>query len=247
MVPEGKIKMPELRKDYVTDDYVIIATERSKRPHDFIHKKEKKSPKSKCPFCPENENMVPKPIVDEIKDDKGKWMIRVIKNKFPAVKPKGNPEIQTHNKYYTFADAYGQHEVVIETPVHGKELEDLPLEHIEKVIEMYIKRLKEISKDKQIKYAALFKNRGKDAGASISHSHSQIIAYNLFPTKIQRKLDAVKKYDKCPYCEIIESEKNSDRRCYENKDFVAFTPYASSFPFELWYLPKRHFASIRLS
>ena len=239
--------MPELRKDYLLDRYVIIATERAKRPHDFVHKKDKKSPKSKCPFCPENEHMLPK-MVEEIKDESGNWIVRSVQNKYAAVSLEGDPKIKTHNKFFTFASAYGYHEVIIETPDHDAEMEDLPQDHVEKVIWMYINRIKALNDQPNIRYVSVFKNRGIVAGASISHSHSQLIAYNNLPTKVEEELKAFYDYfiqnESCPFCEIIEMEKSSDRRCFENDHFVAFTPYASRFPFEIWIFPKKHIPNI---
>ena len=239
--------MPELRKDYLLDRYVIIATERSQRPTDSIPKRDKPSAKTKCPFCPENEKML-LGVKEEIKGSDGNWLVRAVPNKYAAVSLEGEPKIQTHNKFFTFASAYGMHEVIIDTPDHNTEFEDLPQEHIEKVLEMYIRRIKALDGQPNIKYVALFKNRGVIAGASISHAHSQIIAYNALPTKVEEELKAFYDYfiknEACPFCEIINIEKGSYRRCFEDEHFVAFTPYASRFAFEIWIFPKRHIGNI---
>ncbi|MFH1506176.1 MAG: galactose-1-phosphate uridylyltransferase, partial [archaeon] len=239
--------MPELRKDYLLDRYVIIATERAKRPNEFKFKKDRRSPKTTCPFCPGNEHML-LGVNEEFKDAEGKWLVRAVPNKYAAVTLKGNPKIETHNKFFTFAAAYGFHEVIIETQDHTNELEDMSVNHVEKVLQMYMHRIKAMNDKPNIRYVSVFKNRGMVAGASISHSHSQVIAYNALPTQLEEELKSYYDYfiknESCPFCEIIEIEKNSDRRCYENDHFVAFTPYASRFPFEIWIFPKRHVSNI---
>jgi len=227
--------MGELRKDYVLDRWVIIATERGKRPHQFKHKTE--MPDVKDFFAPGNEHLCPPEIYR--KEKNGGWQIRVFPNKFPAVKPEGNSTIKTDNKFYTYADAVGKHEVIVETP-DNRQMWDLSIEEIKDVLEVYNLRINEILKIPGIKYVCVFKNHKREAGTSIIHSHSQVIAYDKVPRVVQEKINASKNHDSCPYCEIIEKEKDSERRCFENDNFVAFAPYASRFPFEVLILPKEH-------
>lgn len=238
--------MNELRKDYILDRYVIISKERSKRPLLICEKPPAADDRTKCPFDPGHEHML-FGIINEIKkgDD---WIIRVVPNKFSAVSLEGDPEIKTDNKFYTYASAYGFHEVIIETPDHETELEELPVEHIQGILKTFVWRIKELNDREHIKYVSLFKNRGLEAGASLKHSHSQIIAYNVKPSWISDELLKVYEYfvknESCPYCEIIEREKTSDRRAFENESFVAFAPYASRFPYEIWIFPKKHYSNI---
>ncbi|MBU0535716.1 MAG: galactose-1-phosphate uridylyltransferase [Nanoarchaeota archaeon] len=241
--------MGELRKDYILDRYVIIASERGKRPHQFA----KETAQPKCPtpdfFAPGNENMTPPEIMRVENDDpktkkRWPWKIRVFPNKFMAVKEDGNAEIKTDNQFYTFSDNFGKHEVIVETPDCSKQLWDLDISHIKQVIDVYCRRITEIRKIKGIKYVCIFKNNGKEAGTSIVHSHSQVIAYNKIPEIVRQKVEASKKYPICPYCSLINNEKQSFRRCFENHTFVAFAPYASRFPFEVLILPKAHVKDI---
>jgi UDPglucose--hexose-1-phosphate uridylyltransferase len=226
----------ELRKDYILDRYVLIAAARKKRPKQF--KEEAKENVEVCFFCPGNESLTP-PEIGRI-GTKKKWRIRWFPNKFPAVEEKGQIELRTDNRFYTFANAYGKHEVIVETPDHDKQLWDLKKNNIKDVLEVYISRIKELSKVNGIKYVCIFKNHGKDAGTSLVHSHTQIIAYNKIPQLIKEEAEAVKRFNSCPYCDIILSEKGSDRRCFENKNFVAFCPYASRYNYEIWIFPKQH-------
>ena len=234
--------MPELRKDYILDKYVIIAKERGKRPDQFVVSKEEKSDKKGCFFCPGNENKTP-PEISRIGTDK-KWEMRVFDNKFPAVGECGDIDFKTHNKFFTFAAAVGKHEVIVETSDHNKQLWDLSQKEIIELIKIYQFRINEISKLDTVKYVLVFKNHKQKAGTSIAHSHSQIIGYNLVPKIIEQKEEAILNYDECPYCEIIEIERKSDRKVFEADNAVCFTPYASSSPFEAWIFPKRHIIKI---
>lgn len=240
--------MNELRKDYLLDRWVIIATERAKRPHDFRTAPKEESSSKVCFFCPGNEHTTP-PEIYRVEED-GRWLIRVVPNKFPAVTHESSASsgIKTDNTFYTYASAYGRHEIIIETNEHGKELEDMPKEHIKKILETFILRISELMKDPEIGYVSVFKNKGKEAGASISHPHSQIIAYNGMPSVIKRELEASYRHyvlhKKCAFCDIIGREKKSYRCVFETQHTVAFTPYASRFPFEIRLFPQRHISGI---
>ncbi|MBW2984566.1 DUF4921 family protein, partial [Candidatus Woesearchaeota archaeon] len=121
-----------------------------------------------------------------------------------------------------------------------KQLWDLPKERIKQVFGVYRQRIDELSKSDNIKYVIIFKNHGRAAGTSLIHSHTQLAAIGIVPETIKEKVKAVKKYEHCPYCDIINIEKDSFRRCFENETMAAFTPYASRFNFEIWVFPKRH-------
>ncbi len=234
--------MPELRKDYILDKYVIIATERARRPDQFRSEDEGKSGDVACYFCPGNEDMTPPELFRTEKD--GSWQIRVFDNKFPAVQPEGDPELKTHDGFFTCADAVGRHEVIVETPDHGTQLWDLDPADIASLLRVYVMRTKEISGHEGVKYALVFKNHKKKAGTSIVHSHSQAIGYNLVPGLIKEKEAAVERFGSCPYCSIIDVERSGERRIAENGSCVSFAPYASSSAFEAWIFPKRHVLSV---
>jgi UDPglucose--hexose-1-phosphate uridylyltransferase len=239
--------MNELRKDYLLNRFVIISSQRGKRPDlvGSVKPAAKESHKDNCPFCPEHwQESIPS---YEGKKD-GKTIVRVIPNKFSAVSLEGNPEITTHNTFYTFAAAFGVHEVVIDTPEHDTEFESLSIEHVIEILKAYQQRILALRAIPGVRYVSIFKNRGKDAGASIPHAHSQVIAYNILPSWINEELMMHYKYiienGTCPYCAIIEKEKGSLRRIMENEHVVAFTPYASRFSYEAWIFPKNHRACI---
>ena len=229
----------ELRKDYVLDRYVIISEGRGKRPVQFREDIEEKDDKV-CYFCPGNESTTPK----EIGRIGSPWKIRVFQNKFAAVAEAGNPKIRTDNTFYTFADAYGRHEVVVETNDHKKQLWDLPKEDLVDVFNIYRQRINEISQRPNVEYVLIFKNHGRKGGTSLVHSHTQLASFSFIPSEISNKINATKKFTFCPYCEVIQREKDSSRRCFENDTFVAFAPYASRFNFEIWILPKQHLTNM---
>lgn len=227
------MKESEIRKDYFLDRYVIIAPKRNKRPHKIIRKDEDQL--QDCYFCPQ---IVDQPgrekVVQEVKED-GKWLIKVIENKFPA--------LSTDNYR-----AYGKQEVIIETPEHNKELHEFSLEHIVKVLDVYINRYRELKETKGIKYVLVFKNEGGKAGASIPHSHSQVIALPVIPPKLEEEAYAVddywEKHHSCPYCDIIKKESGTKRVIWEDEHLFVLAPYASESPYGAWFIPKRHIRSI---
>ena len=240
--------MIQLRKDYILYRWSYIASERGKRPQQVKENKvksKKKNKKDVCYFCPGSENLTP-PEIGRInnKSKKNEWQVRWFLNKFPAVDENLKKEIKTKNKFYTSGEAFGFHEIIVETPDHEKQLADLSVEEITEVLKVYVLRMKELSAKKGIKYVQIFKNSGAKAGTSLVHSHSQIIATNVISDLVQEKIDAVKKYKSCPYCEIIKSEEKSKRFIYANNDFVCFAPYAPRFNYEAWIFPKKHYKNI---
>ncbi len=237
--------MMELRKDYILDRWVVISENRGKRPHDFKQDKsiyaDDKGPEH-CFFCPGHEDQTP-PEWGRIGQGKG-WEVRWFKNKFPAVETRGNPEIQTHNHFFTFSDAYGHHEIIVETPHHDLQIWDFDEEKLVQILKVYANRIGELGGKPHIKYVSLFKNHGSWAGTSLIHSHSQAISLNIVPAEVQAKLDAVKQYDACPYCRIVDEEAKGIRKIIENDSCLAFTPYASRFNMEAWIFPKNHYCCL---
>jgi UDPglucose--hexose-1-phosphate uridylyltransferase len=236
----------ELRKDYILDRWIIIATGRGKRPEQFKSDEDiyanDPGPK-KCFFCPGNENMTPDEI-GRLDDGKGGWKLRWFPNKFAAVDMKGDPTIKTENTFYTYSAAYGDHEILVETNDHKKQLRDLSEEDITEILKVMRDRIEALIKKPGIKYVDIFKNEGLKAGTSIIHSHSQIISLNIIPTEVTAKIKAAKNFGSCPYCKIIESERNSERQVHEDDFTFTFTPYASRFNFEAWIFPKKHYGRL---
>jgi len=237
--------MHELRKDYLLDEWVIIATSRSQRPQHLKHKA-KRSPKSKCPFCPGHEDWTPKEIASYA-DKNGKWRKRVVPNKYPAVQTKGNIK-KVSRGFIKALTAFGAHEVIIETPDHNKDLADLSIEEIIELLQIYKERFLALSRKANIREITIFKNQGFSAGASLSHAHSQIIATNKVSERFGMELKAFREYKRknkaCPYCRIIKQELNSKRMVYNGNSFACFTPFASRAAYQLLVFPKKHRANI---
>ncbi|HTM68318.1 MAG TPA: DUF4931 domain-containing protein [Candidatus Binatia bacterium] len=223
-----KTPKSEIRKDYLQDKYVIIAPRRSRRPSSIICPacRDAAAPKD-CAFCPEHADKA-RSLMDLGSADG--WHIKVLANKYPAVS-KANPL------------AYGVQEVVIETPDHVLQFEELPVERIAEIMWAWAERTQAIAKDKRIKYVIVFKNTAQ-AGASILHSHSQIFATDFVPPHLADKARKALEYRHhngvCPYCDIMKKEMKGPRRVYADEHVVAFTPYASMHNYELWILPRRH-------
>ncbi|OQX91174.1 MAG: galactose-1-phosphate uridylyltransferase [candidate division Zixibacteria bacterium 4484_95] len=242
--------MPELRKDPIVGRWVIISTERGKRPTDFARTTKTKEPKL-CPFCPSNEASTP-PEIYAVRDNDSApntpgWSLRVIPNKFPALKIEGDLNREGEG-IFDKMNGIGAHEVIIETPDHMKDLVDLELGQIEKVIWAYRERILDLKKDPRFKYILIFKNQGEAAGASLEHAHSQLIATPILPKRVIEELDGSKRYyeykERCIYCDIIKQELKSKIRVVAYNDmYVAIEPFASRFPFETWILPRYHEAN----
>ena len=199
----------ELRKDYMLDRWVIINPKRGLRPHQFTHKKNPAKIKA-CFFCKGNEQLTPMEI-GRVGTEKH-WEIMWFMNKFPAVQSDGN-YLMKHSELFTHSDSYGWHEIIVETDEHNKQLFDLSKPHVLNLLKVYQDRIKYIREKEGIKYVALFKNHGPDAGTSIEHSHSQLIGYNMVPVIINEKIKKSLKVG-CKYCDIWKEEIKSERRRY---------------------------------
>ena len=239
--------MPELRKDPIIDRWVIISTERGKRPVDFEEKEEERKG-GFCPFCPGNEDKTPPEIMairDEgTKPDTPGWSLRVVSNKFPALVVEGELNRQGEG-IYDKMNGVGAHEVIIETPDHDKTLTDLSLDKITAVMYAYRDRIVDLRKDIRFRFVMLFKNQGSIAGASLEHSHSQLIVLPEVPIAVIRELNGARRHfsykERCVFCDIVTEElRIRERLVCENSQFVAVAPYAPRFPFETWIIPREH-------
>jgi len=246
--------VPELRKDPITRRWVIIATERAARPTDLRHEEIEPNDLEKCPFCEGREDRTP-PEIFAIRDpgtapNTPGWHVRVVSNKFPALRIEGSTE-RSPVGIYSRMDGVGAHEVIIETPDHHAHLGLLPAGQVADVIRAYLQRYEDLRGDTRFEYVLLFRNHGRAAGASLSHPHSQLIALPIVPKQVAEELDAAERYfaksGACIYCAMIEQELASrDRVVFENAAFVVIEPYASRFPFETVVLPKVHQADFGL-
>jgi UDPglucose--hexose-1-phosphate uridylyltransferase len=240
--------MPELRKDPISGRWVIISVERGKRPADFVSPSQKRKVGGFCPFCPGNEHTTTPEIIafrpSSTAPNSAGWTLRVVPNKFPALQI--HVELnRTGEGVFDKMNGLGAHEVIIENPEHQLSLATMPQRAVEDVLWAYYFRLMDLKKDIRLKYVLIFKNEGESAGASLEHSHSQLIALPIVPTSVKEEIEASRKYfeakERCLLCDIINQELDSGKRVIsENSKYVAVAPFAPREPFETWILPKRH-------
>lgn len=251
MTKKPKIKFPsELRLDLASSDWVIIATGRARRPETFKREKRASEQTSKkdCPFCQkdiENETVISFLRDKKIKgEDLKNWKTLVTPNKFPAFLPHPKFEKKIEGKIYLTMNAVGYHEVII-TRDHTKSLAQLSIDNVKEVIDAYQKRYLDLMGKPFVNYIAIFHNHGREAGASISHPHSQLITTPLIDCDLRRALSNSERYfkskGKCIYCEMEKWEKMIKKRIiFENRDFLVLCPFASKAAFEVIISPKKH-------
>jgi UDPglucose--hexose-1-phosphate uridylyltransferase len=241
----------ELRQDPTTEEWVIIASERAKRPSDFVHRRpERELPEfsHSCPFCPGNESMTPSETLLYQQRDGNGWQVRAFTNKFAALDPSGKTTRNIREGFFTEMAGVGIHEVIVETPLHNKSLAFMREDEVLSVLNAYHERYQKLYRQPFAKLVIIFKNHGSAAGTSLEHSHSQLVVTPVVPRHIRIRHEvAIRYYDnsgRCLYSDLMERElKNEKRIVVENEDFVVFHPFASQRPFETWILPKKHQAS----
>ena len=240
--------MSELRRDPITGRWNIVNTDDPLGPEDFQVEPHVLSGAT-CPFCYGNERMTP-PEIYTIRPSSASganspgWQLRVVPNKFPALRIEGDLNRRGLG-LFDLCNGVGAHEVIIETPEHQRHMADLSLQELEQVVVAFKARSLDLRGDHRLKYSLIFKNYGLPAGASLEHPHSQLIALPIVPKRVSEELKGAERYfefrGRCPFCDMLQQELDEDERVIcENKNFVAYCPYVSSFPFEMWILPKQH-------
>lgn len=246
--------MPELRKDPITGRWVIIAAERGKRPNDYRRPVEsRRIDPSVCPFCPGREGETPSEIFairpDGSLANSPGWTVRAVPNKYPALRIEGDLNREGLGVYDKM-NGVGAHEVIIETPNHHEDLVDLDEFRIADVLHVCQLRVNDLMNDERFRYVLLFKNQGEMAGASLEHAHTQLIATPVVPKLVLEELNGARYYynhrERCIFCDIVRQEiSDGERVVDQSSHFVALSPYAARFPFEVWIMPKQHQAAFR--
>jgi UDPglucose--hexose-1-phosphate uridylyltransferase len=239
--------MAEIRRDAVSGRWVIIAGERASRPHDFAVGRRRRQG-GFCPFCEGNEDRTPPEIAavraEGTAPDAPGWQVRVVPNKYPALRLEGEVS-STGTGLCRKVSGVGAHEVIIESPRHLVSPAEMSLEEFGLVIDMYCQRSRVLAGDGRLSYVLVFKNVGQAAGASLEHSHSQLIAPPVMPRRVQEEIQHCRAYfeshQRCLFCDIIKQESEEGARvALDEENFVVLSPYAARFPFEMWILPKHH-------
>ncbi|MBI4361929.1 MAG: DUF4921 family protein [Euryarchaeota archaeon] len=230
--------MPELRKHYFLDEWVLVATERSKRPTDFA-KARPPAPSGACPFCPGQEEKTPPATAAYVKKGEGwevradgaervrGWSVRVFPNLYPAVGPE-----------------QGLHEVIAETPDHPRHPSDLRDPEAELLFRAYAERCRAARQRPGTRYVSLFRNHRSEAGASLAHPHSQLISLPVLPPALAREQNAMGK--NCAYCRIAREEAQGPRLVLRREGWVAFCPIAPRKPYEIWVVPEVHVPTLEM-
>ena len=243
--------MPELRRDPVVGYWTIISTERGRRPIEF-HAAQPKDAEF-CPFCEGQESQTPQELYSIRRAGSAPnapgWETRVILSK-RSMLDQEKPLEHFGDGMYDLMNGVGRHEIIVECAQHRKDIDELEIPQIEKIIATYVERLRELEKDERLKYALLFKNHGQTGGNSreiVRHSRSQIVGMPIVPKRVKEELVAAKSYfdrrERCVFCDILKQEMAEGIRVVaQNDSFLAFCPFASRHPFETWILPKKHSA-----
>lgn len=242
--------MPELRQNRFTKEWVIMATERAKRPEEMRVKREARAPlphyAETCPFCPGNEHLAP-PEVMRFAHPDGHWTVRVVPNKFAALSRVGEPEWKIE-RFRRTVNGVGIHDVIVETPDHALSTAQLPPERVETILECYRQRFRAVSQDPRVAHITIFKNHGLRAGTSLEHPHSQMIGAPVISSQVRQRLyEAIRHFDEfgeCMFCEMMQEELGEDKRVVlTSEHFVVIAPFASATPFATYIYPRRHMAS----
>lgn len=243
--------MSLLRFDETTSDWVVFAPSRQLRPHDWRDRAAPTSdagqPQAKCPFCPGNEAFTP-PEIHGVRGADGRWKLRVVPNKFPALRIEEDPRREQEGDGFHYMGGCGAHEVLIESPDHNLFLPQQPTEQVQLILRSLQSRYQDLMRDRRFQTVVIFKNHGLEAGTSLAHPHWQIIATPVVPRLLRLKyFEASEYFDRtgqCLYCVIRERELAAGKRVLAvNDDYAAFMPYASHAPFETWIVPRHHNSS----
>jgi UDPglucose--hexose-1-phosphate uridylyltransferase len=241
--------MPELRRDPIVGRWVIIATERAHRPQDTSRLRPAPAPAALCPFEPGQEDKTPREVYVSGRPPTSPpnspgWKVRVVPNRYPALMIEGDLDREPVG-IYDRMNGIGAHEVVIETPEHGRDLADLSDAEVAEVLLAFKARVLDLKNDQRFRYVLLFKNHGAHAGATLEHAHSQLIALPVTPRQVAEEVAGARGHydhrERCIFCDIVLQErKDRTRLVSENDEFVVLAPFAPRSPFETWIVPRRH-------
>jgi UDPglucose--hexose-1-phosphate uridylyltransferase len=240
--------MPELRKDPISDRWVIISSDRARRPGDFVRESVPSTRSDRhCPFCSGQEEKTPPELLahrNGSASNRPGWSLRVIPSDFPVLRVEGELDREGEGLFDRM-EGIGAHEIVVESPEHVLSMADLSDSAIEQVLWAFRERVRDLRNDPRLRYVMIFRNYGEAAGAHLEHVHSQLIALPVVPKRVQEELEVASRYyaskERCIFCDLIRQEMKAGVRVVTETDqFLVVEPYAARFPFETWILPKKH-------
>lgn len=220
----------ELRKDPITKSWIVVG-----------HPEPQAVPQDGCPLCPEkageSRTLLQLPA-------EGPWQVRVMPHVDPFYRIEGEPG-RTAEGLYDRMRAVGAHEIIIETPEHNRPATEFSDEEWDRILQAYATRITDLKRDARFKYVTVFKNRGGLSGEDWTHSHSQVTATTFVPRRVHYELRSAREYfaqkDRCVFCDIVRQEERSGARVVDTQgDYVAYCPYASRVPYEIWLMSRRH-------
>ncbi len=219
-------------------------TSQSKGPEDYlVFRKPYREiePIEPCPFCAGNEVLTPGQILALEGEEKGKWAVRVVPNKFPFFRIEGELDKRPEGMY-DLMNAVGAHEIIIETPDHQGAWGKMNSGQMQRVLRAYRERASDLARDRRFRQILILKNH---PGIFNLHPHSNVLALPVIPRRIDEEiwgtLDYFRRKERCIFCDIIKEEIASGKRLIlESAHFLSFCPFASRYPFETWIIPRRH-------
>jgi UDPglucose--hexose-1-phosphate uridylyltransferase len=239
--------MNELRKDILLGRWIAVLSE-SLAPSEYKLPVERENTVRTCLLCSGHEKETPREIASirqpGTQANTPGWWVRAI----PSFKPVFQIEGDLGRKGFGIYDkmnSIGANEILIESPDHDKNPEDLGLEQMIRLITLYRNRIADLNNDPRMRYMLIYKNSGTGSGDIFSHPVSNLVATPVIPINVKDELDNAKQYfsykERCIYCDIMQEElRTGDRVVFESRDFLCFCPYAAQLPFESWIIPKEH-------
>jgi len=242
----------ELRLNAITQEWVVIAPGRARRPEEYaaaqtILTSQRASHREDCPFCTGSEVNTPDETL-RFADEQSRWLVRSFPNRYPALAPGQQEPRRRGDRFHRTLEGIGRHEVVIESPLHNTTLALQSTSEVGLVLRAWRERYRILSQQPGVEHVVIFKNHGAAAGTSLEHPHSQVVAMPVLPAQIRRRLDeAARAYHesgRCTFCQMLSKEEHSSERTIQNsRFFTSFVPFAASSPYCLWLFPYRHFHS----
>lgn len=247
--------MPELRRDPIVGQWVIVQTERVRRPADFRPPRTDGAP-GPCLYCGGHEHETPPELLAvregaHAKRDTPGWRVRVVPSKFPTLRVEGDLGRRGHG-LYDLSNGVGAHEVVVESPDHGASLATLPPDAVEAVIGTWRDRMLDLRRDTRFRSIVVVRRHRTGADVARGHPHSVVLATPMLPLIVSEELAQARAYyeyrERCPFCDVLQQELDEEARLVAaGEQVVAFAPFAARVPFETWFMPRRHGASFERS